>query len=227
MRDDNSKMIRNKKLLEDFAQSLETEVDIREPNRKDLVHPLDKILTTLYESNSEIHRFQSELSENRRFSLDDIEDANNVIFPAEIAVEGLERTKYDYAPYKIIAAKVVDAGDKLDKTVEREMKLLGKDFREKRKVFKRRLTPTLEVLEKARLGLGGYTDSFFELFEKVYTVRGLDDEKIAVPMLLFKRYKIHLNEMHDIDAEISALVEEYTSTPVSELGVFVKYAKRK
>jgi hypothetical protein len=197
-------------LWKSFARVLNNEVAIGgSVTEEEFLSPLDKIIPPLFAANKEVHRLQGELSAGRDHSAEEIRQANDIIFPAEQGVKAMIRHDVNVMPYGKVAAKVTDAGDKLDKVVLNEINKLEKRFRERyKRVKKWRRSYGFENINPVRKELEEITNGFFELAE-VYVQRELPEKKIRSARRIFDDYRKKIEVMGEVDEEVKNLREAY------------------
>ena len=222
-------MIRAKELFKKFKHSLEDEIIIEEdPTRKKLLFPLDRIQPPLYKANPEIHKLQKDLAVQRDYSIQEIKKAHEIVSPAEKAVEFLVKTSNVSLDYVKAAAKVTDAGDKLDKIILNEINKLEKRFNEGyKKARKWKPEYDFDKIDTVRNELRAITGRFFA-FEEIYDQRSLPEKKIKSAKAAFSDYKEKLAMMSRIDSEIGSIIKEYQEiSSLVHLKDFVKESKNR
>ncbi len=216
-------MIRAKKLFAEFKDKINQSVDLG--NRlENLLHPFDKILYTLFDSNEKIHNLGQTLDPNKSYQTEEVENANNILLPAEKAAALLEVKEYSDWRYRKVAAKAVNAGDKLDTIVTHTIKDTEKEFKRNYRALKRGKRATLTTLEEKRITLYAITEAY-QTLENIHTARGLPQTSISTVKTTFDEYKAKLDQIAEIERDIQELVSEYENTPVCELKQFIKHAR--
>ncbi len=221
-------MIRAKGLFEKFNDSLEEEVDLgKDPSKENNLH-LNDILPVLYKKNKEIHKLQQELSIEKDYSIEDIKQTNESLSPAEKAVELLLECTYNYLPYLHVAAKVTDAGDKLDKIILKEIKNVEKKFRQDNVKLKKwknsygldRINPVRNRLNKELFN--------FNLLKNIYKEeRKLPEKAIKSAEKRFEKYSKKLEKIKEIKLETKDIVNNYRKISTkNELKDFFKDFKK-
>jgi hypothetical protein len=214
-------MIRFPDLLNECRHNLEDKVNLTLPERDKLKSPLDRIMPTLYDSHEQIHKLETTLAEDRKFSTNEIISAQEIIQPSEFAVTEMIKASFTNTLYRIAGAKVADSGNKLDIILTKQIKILEREFKVEYQNIKK--NNPLDIISASRNKLNKFTEEFFKLNE-VYIQRNLPNKDIMPTLKIFQEYKRKSEEIQIIESQIKELKDKYQQTSIHDLLDYIKYA---
>ncbi|MFH1396794.1 MAG: hypothetical protein ABIG93_05320 [archaeon] len=196
-------MIRNQRLYDRFEDKINEEINIAvNPSSIPLPFSLEKILPLMYNSKEKVHELQSELSNNKSYSLENICEIHNFLQPLENNIHNIINSGQE--SYLLLIAKVIDIGDKFDRIIENKFRELEVSF-DKNKNSNSNKNKRLSLV----------FDQYITL-DKISQKRDLTFLPPPKIKQKFDGYKKRIEEFKRVDIDIKKLIDGYQNLKTPE-----------